>query len=54
MYTPWLDLSDEVSSASNRNCMKKLHPREVDVSTAPIEFHKPFCVSSSEVRVWDF
>jgi hypothetical protein len=34
--------------------MQKLHPWEVDVSTTPIEAHKPFGFSSSGVRVLDF
>jgi hypothetical protein len=33
--------------------MKKLCPREVDVSTTTIGAHKPFGVSSSGVRVLD-
>jgi hypothetical protein len=32
----------------------KVTPSEVDVSTTPIEAHKPFGVSSSRVRVLDF
>jgi hypothetical protein len=34
--------------------MKKLCPREVDVSTTPIGAHKPFGFSSFRVRVLDF
>jgi hypothetical protein len=34
--------------------MKKLCPREVDVSTTPIRARKPFGVSYSGVRVVDF
>jgi hypothetical protein len=49
-----LDLFDEVSSAPNRDCMQKLCPREVDVSTTPIGAHKPFGVSSSGLGFWMF
>jgi hypothetical protein len=34
--------------------MQKLLPREVDISTTPIEAHKHFGVSSFGVRVLDF
>jgi hypothetical protein len=53
MCTPRLYLFDGVSSAPNRDCMQKLCPREVDVSTTPIKAHKPFDVSSPWVRVLD-
>jgi hypothetical protein len=51
MCTPRLYLSDEVLSAPNRDRIQKLCHREVDISIIPIGAHKPFCVSSSEVRV---
>jgi hypothetical protein len=54
MCTPWINLSDKVSSAPNGDRMQKLGPREVDVLTTPIEAHKTFGVSSSRVRVLDF
>jgi hypothetical protein len=47
-------LSDGVSSAPNKDCMQKLHPREVDVSTTPIGAHKPFGVSSLGLGFWMF
>ena len=53
MCTPWLDLSDKVSSTPNEDCMQKLHPREVDVSTTSIGARKPFGFSFSGVRVLD-
>jgi hypothetical protein len=53
MCTPWLDLSDKVSSTPNRDHMQNLRPRKVDISTTPIGAHKPFGVSSFEVRVLD-
>jgi hypothetical protein len=34
--------------------MQKLCPREVDILTIPIGAHKPFGVSSFEVRVFSF
>jgi len=49
-----LDLSNSVSSAPNEDRMKKLRPREVDVSTTPIGTRKPFGFSSFGVRVLDF
>ena len=52
--SPHIDLSNGVSSAPNEDCMQKLHPREVDVSTTSIGAQKPFGFSSSEVRVLDF
>jgi hypothetical protein len=52
--SPQIDLSNEVSSAPNEDCMQKLRPREVDVSTTPIGARKPFGFSSSGVRVLDF
>jgi len=52
-FTSWLDLSNNILSAPNRNRRKKLRPREVDVSTTPIKAHKPFGVSTSRVRVLD-
>jgi hypothetical protein len=48
-----IDLSNGVSSAPNGDCMQKLCPLEVDVSTTPIRAHKPFGVSSPEVSVLD-
>jgi hypothetical protein len=51
--SPRIDLSDEVPSAPNEDCMQKLCPQEVDVLTTPIGAHKPFGVSSSGVRVLD-
>jgi len=53
MCTPWIDLSDGVSSTPNIDCMQNLHPREVDVSTTPIEAHKPFGISSFGLKVLD-
>jgi hypothetical protein len=53
MCTPQLDLFNGVPSAPNIDHMKKLCPREVDVSTNHIGAHKPFGVSSSGVRVLD-
>jgi hypothetical protein len=53
MCTPWLDLSDELSSAPNGYNMKKLYPMEFDVSTTPIGAHKPFGISSSGVSFLD-
>jgi hypothetical protein len=49
-----IDLSNELSSAPNRDRMQKLRPWEVDVSTTPIKAHKNFGFSSSGVRVLDF
>jgi hypothetical protein len=49
-----IDLSNELLSTLNGDRMQKLCPWEVDVSTTPIEAHKPFGFSSSEVRVLDF
>jgi hypothetical protein len=49
-----IDLSNELLSTPNIDCMQKLCPREVDISTTPIGAHKPFCFSSSGVRVLDF
>jgi hypothetical protein len=54
MCSSQLDISNEVSWTPNGYCMQKLHPQEVDVSSTPIEAHKPFDVSSSGVRVLDF
>jgi hypothetical protein len=51
---PWIDISNEVSSAPNGDRMQKLRPREVDVSTTSIEARKHFGFSSSGVRVLDF
>jgi hypothetical protein len=48
-----LDLPDRVPSTTNKDRMKKLCHLEVDVSTTPIEAHKPFGVSSFGVRVLD-
>jgi hypothetical protein len=53
MCTPWIDLSNKVSSAPNGDHMQKLRPREVDISTICIGAHKPFGISSSKVRVLD-
>jgi hypothetical protein len=50
----WLDLSNDVSSDPNKDRMQKLHTREVDISTTPIEARKSFGFSSSGVRVLDF
>jgi hypothetical protein len=49
-----LYLSNKLSCTPNKDCMQKLHPRKVDISTTPIGAHKPFGVSSSGVRVLDF
>jgi hypothetical protein len=49
-----IDLYDKVSNTQNIDCMQKLHPQEVDVSTTPIRARKPFGISSSGVRVLDF
>jgi hypothetical protein len=47
---PWVcDMSDP-----NEDCMQKLHPWEVDVSTTSIRASKPFIFSYFEVRVLDF
>jgi hypothetical protein len=54
MCTPWLDLSNLVSSAPNKDRMQKLCPREVDISTTPIGAHKPFGISSSGLGFWMF
>jgi hypothetical protein len=53
MCTSWIDLSYGIPSTPNRDCMQKLCPWEVDVSTNHIEAHKPFGVLSSRVRVLD-
>jgi hypothetical protein len=53
MCTPRLDHFDEVPSTPKNDCMKKLCPREVDISTNHIGAHKPFGLSSSRVRVLD-
>jgi hypothetical protein len=53
ILTPRLDLSDGVPSSLNEDCVQKLRPREVDVSTTPIRAQKPFGVSSFGVRVLD-
>jgi hypothetical protein len=53
MSNSQLDLSDKVLSTPNGDCMKKLQPREVDVSTTPIRTHKPFGVPSPGVMVLD-
>ena len=49
-----IDLTNELLSAPNGDRMQKLCPLEVDISTTPIEAHKPFGFSSSRVRVLDF
>jgi hypothetical protein len=49
-----IDLSNKLLSTPNGDRMQKLRPWEVDVSTTPIEAHKPFGFSSSRVRVLDF
>jgi hypothetical protein len=49
-----IDLSNELLSTPNGDCMQKLHRWEVDISTTPIGAHKPFGFSSSGVRVLDF
>jgi hypothetical protein len=54
MCSSWLDLSDDVSSSPNIDCMRNLRPWKVDVSTTPIEAHKHFGISSPEVRVFSF
>jgi hypothetical protein len=54
MYTPHLDLSEEVSNTPNEDRMQKLCPREVHVSITPIRANKPFGISSSGVRVFSF
>jgi hypothetical protein len=45
--------SNELSCTPNGDRMKNLRPWEVDVSTTLIRAHKPFGVSSLEVRVLD-
>jgi hypothetical protein len=37
IFTSRIDLSNEVLNAQNKDYMQKLRPREVDVSTTPIE-----------------
>jgi beta-glucosidase/6-phospho-beta-glucosidase/beta-galactosidase len=53
MCAYWIDLSDRLSSTPNEDCMKKLHPWKVDISTNHIKAHKHFRVSTSWVRVLD-
>jgi hypothetical protein len=53
MCTSQLDLSNKLSSAPNEDRMQRLCPQEVDVSTTPVEAHKPFGVSFIGVRVLD-
>ena len=50
--SPWIDISNEVLSASNGDHMPKLRPREVDVSIYPNEAHS-FGASSPRVRFLD-
>jgi hypothetical protein len=52
IFLAHLDFFNEVSSAPNEVCMPNLHPQEVDVSTNPIETHKPFGISSLRVMVF--
>jgi hypothetical protein len=51
--TPCPDLSDGVLNTPNEDCMQKLCPQEVYISTTPIRAHKPFGVSSFGVKVLD-
>jgi hypothetical protein len=46
-------LSDGLLCAPNKDRMKNLFPREVNISTNHIEAHKPFGISSYGVRVLD-
>ena len=50
--SPWIDISNEVWNASNRDHMPKLHPREVDVPTYPNGAHS-LGVSSPRVGSLD-
>jgi len=52
--SPQIDLSNDVLSTPNGDCMQKLRHREVNVSTTPIEARKHFGFSSSGVRDLDF
>jgi len=49
---PWIYLSNEVLCASNRDCMPKLRPREVDVPIYPNGAHS-FGVSSPGIGFLD-
>jgi hypothetical protein len=51
MCIPRIYISNELSRASNIDCMQNLHPWEVDIPTTPIGDCKPFGVSSSRIRV---
>jgi hypothetical protein len=53
MCTPYIDLSDGLPIARNINHMQNFHRREVDVSTTPMEAHKPFGISYFGVKVLD-
>jgi hypothetical protein len=50
---PWIDLSNNVSYASNGDRMEKLRPREADVLTCPNGSHMTFGASSPRVRFLD-
>jgi hypothetical protein len=46
--------AQEMVEGSSLGPIEMCSSREVDISTTPIRAHKPFCVSSSGVRVLDF
>jgi len=48
--SPWIDISNNVSCASNEDDMKNLRPREMDVPIYPTGAHS-FGASSPRVRV---
>jgi hypothetical protein len=48
--SPWIDISNDVSYASNGGRMQELRPREVDVLTYPNGVHMTFAASSPKVR----
>ena len=48
-FTPWIDLSNDVSCASNGDSMPKLRPREVETPIYPNGAHS-FGASSPRVR----
>ena len=51
--SPWIDLSNELLSASNGDQMPKLHPWEVETPIYPNETHN-FGASSPRVRFLEF
>jgi hypothetical protein len=49
---PWIVLSNKLLFSPNKDCMQKLRPWEVDVSTNYLGVCNTYGVSSSRVRVF--